>query len=190
MKLTFRLISFLLALSSFSSLSGQTEYGETLKSRLYLGGTFSLQFGTITNFDVSPMIGYNINRYFSAGVGATYMFYSYRDQFQSYKSHFYGGRVFGRIVPLPQFLPGFFLHTEYETINNERYAQETPNSPYVLTRVWTPAFLAGIGFRQKAGENSYFTINLLYNISDDGTYQGTIYQNVIIPRIGFIYGFY
>jgi long-subunit fatty acid transport protein len=57
----------------------QTEYGETLKSRLYVGGNFGLGFGTLTSIDVSPMIGYNINRHFSGGVGATYMYYSYRN---------------------------------------------------------------------------------------------------------------
>ena len=44
----------------------QTEYGETLKSKLYVGATFGLGFGTYTNIDVSPMIGYNINRHFSS----------------------------------------------------------------------------------------------------------------------------
>ena len=55
-------------------LNAQTEYGETFTSRLYVGGIFGLGLGTFTSIDVSPLIGYNFNRFSFAGVGATYMY--------------------------------------------------------------------------------------------------------------------
>lgn len=170
--------------------NSQTEYGETLKSRLYVGGTFGLGIGTVTNIDISPMVGFNINRHFSAGLGTTYMFYSYRYGSINYSSHFYGGRVFGRIVPLPDQLPSIFLHGEYETINNEREIQEDFNSPYILKRTWTPALLIGAGFKQQAGNNSFFTATILYNAIDDGTSANTIYGGPLVYRVGFIFGLY
>lgn len=170
-----------------SQLYSQTDYGETLKSRLYVGGTFGLGFGTYTNIDLSPMIGYNINRHLSGGVGATYMFYSYRYGSESIRGNFYGGRVFTRIAPLPDQLPGLFIHGEYESINNERYV---PSNIFSLTRAWTPAVLIGAGFKQQAGTNSFFTVSVLFNALDDGTQESTIYGGPLIYRVGFIFGLY
>ena len=184
-------ILLFISLSFFGKIAhSQTDYGDTFKSHLYVGGTFGLGFGTNTNIDVSPLVGYNINRHFSAGLGMTYMFYAYRMGTESYRGHFYGGRVFTRILPLPDQLPGLFLHAELESINNERYIQKYVNSPFVLDRVWTPALLVGAGFKQQAGNNSYFTISILYNVLGDGTITSSIYGGPLIPRIGFIYGLY
>jgi hypothetical protein len=185
-----RSIILLLTFALSGSIQAQTEYGETFKSRLYVGGNFGLQFGSLTSIDLSPFVGYNINRHFSAGLGMTYMFYSYRFANVNYRSSFYGGRIFTRIRPLPDQLPGLFLHGEYESINNERYVQKDPNSPYVLARAWTPAVLAGLGFRQQAGTNSFFTISILYNVLDDGTAQSSVYGGPLIYRVGFVFGLY
>lgn len=184
------LIGLLLLVSTNTSILAQTEFGETFKSRLYVGGTFGLSLGNTTSIDLSPMAGYNINRYFSAGIGTSYMFYSYNQPGQDYRTSFYGGRFFARAVPLPDVLPGLFLHVEYESINNERYTQDDPFGPIVLRRAWTPALLVGPGFRQQAGENSFFTLSLYYNLSDDGTPSSSIYNGPIIYRIGLIFGLY
>ena len=185
-----RLIALICTFLFSLNTQAQTEYGETIKSKLFVGSTFSLGFGTYTNVDISPMIGYNINRYFSAGLGATYMFYSYNNGAERIQGNFYGGRIFSRIMPLPDLLPGIFLHGEMESINNERYIAINPNTFPVLTRTWTPAVLVGAGFRQKAGNNSYFTVSILYNLSDDGTSASTIYNGPLIYRVGFILGLY
>ena len=177
----FRLLLLIICLFSVN-LKAQTDYGETVKSRLYVGGTFGLSIGTSSNIDLSPMVGYNINRHLSGGVGMTYMFYSYRNGSESIRGNFYGGRIFTRILPLPDLLPGIFLHGELESINNDI----NPLPP----RVWTPAVLVGAGFRQQAGTNSYFTVSVLYNALDDGTIESTIYGGPLIYRVGFIFGLY
>ena len=185
-----RLIALFFTFLYSLNTQAQTEYGETLKSKLYLGATFGLGFGTYTNIDVSPMIGYNINRHFSAGLGMTYMYYSYRYGNERIQGNFYGGRIFTRILPLPDLMPGIFLHGELESINNERYITVNPALNPVLARVWTPALLVGAGFRQKAGNNSYFTVSLLYNTSYNGTAESSIYSGPLIYRVGFILGLY
>jgi len=172
---------------SVSSLKSQTEYGETFKSRIYVGSTFALNLGSYTSLDISPMAGYNFNRYLSAGVGFSYIFYSIRYPSFSQRASFYGTRVFGRAVPFPDALPGLFVHTEAESINNEQYTQVS--NAVVLKRVWTPAYFLGAGFRQKVGNNSYFTISLLFNLADDGI-KPTVYSNIIVYRIGFIVGLF
>lgn len=170
------------------SIHAQTEYGETFKSRLYAGGNFGLGFGTFTSIDISPLVGYNINRYFSAGVGASYMFYSYRiNPNESERASFYGFRTFGRIVPLPDILPNIFLHGELESINNERWVENVFGA-YEFRRTWTPAIPVGVGFRQMAGENSFFNVTILWNLLDDGTQASSIYGGPLIYRVGFIFG--
>jgi hypothetical protein len=181
----------LLSICFFSiNLNAQTDYGETLKSRLYVGGTFGLSIGSISYIDLSPMVGYNINRYLSGGVGMTYMFYSERNGSESIRRNFYGGRIFTRILPLPDLLPGIFLHGELESINNERYIKKNNSTNPELARAWTPAVLVGAGFRQQAGTNSYFTVSVLYNTLDDGTEESTFYDGPLIYRVGFILGLY
>lgn len=176
--------------STTSHLFAQTEYGESLKSRLFFGGTFGLGLGTVTNIDLSPMAGYNINRYFSGGLGITYMFYSFNQPGQDYRTSFYGTRLFARAVPLPDLFPGIFVHAEYELMNNERFVQEDPFGPVVLKRAWTPAILVGPGYRSNIGTNSFFTLSLYFNLMDDGTPQSSIYGGPIVYRIGFIFGLY
>lgn len=189
MKISFLRCIFALLLLMPLGTQAQTEYGETLVSRLYAGGNFGLGFGTLTSIDVSPMIGYNINRHFSGGVGATYMYYSYRNYTgQSERASFYGGRIFGRIVPLPDMLPNIFLHGEIESINNERWV-ENEFGAFEFKRAWTPAVPVGAGFKQMAGENSFFSITILWNLLDDGTQASSIYGGPLLYRVGFIFGF-
>lgn len=187
---TYIICCFLSGFVSIPTLIAQTNYGEDFKSRLYVGGTFGLGLGTVTNIDLSPMVGYNINDYFSGGFGMTYMFYSYNQPGQDVRTSFYGGRLFLRSVPLPQTLPGLYLHAEIEHISNQRYIANPVTGLYSLKRAWTPGILVGPGFRQQAGSNSYFTIGLYYNVLDNGSAESSIYNGPIIYRIGFIFGLY
>lgn len=168
-------------------LHAQTQYGETHRSRIYTGGNFGLGFGTFTQIDLSPLVGYNFTPVLSAGLGTTWMYYSYRYGNVSERASFYGGRVFTRLVPLPEIMPAIFLHAEFETINNERWI-ENDLGMFELKRTWTPAVHIGPGFRQQAGENSYFTFTVLWNLLDDGTSQSTIYGGPLNYRVGFIFG--
>lgn len=185
-KILFCLLIFGLPSISFS----QTEFGETFGSRLYVGGNFGLGFGTFTSIDISPLAGYNFNRVFSAGIGGTYMYYQYRLYAgSSVRAFFYGARVFARAVPLPEILPNIFLHGEYESINNEREV-EGPIGNFEFKRTWTPAVPIGLGLRQPAGENSFFTIMVLWNMLDDGTQASSVYGGPLIYRVGLIVGLY
>lgn len=169
----------------------QTEFGETPKSRIFLGSTFRLgisNFGSL--IELSPYAGYNINRFVAAGVGPSYTFYSERFQNQSYRTHYFGGRGFIRILPLPDRLPALFLTAELETINNEYFFQDPISFEIKRGRRWTPAYLVGGGFRQKTGSNSYFTISLLFNLADNGTPESTIYGGPLVYRVGYMFGLY
>jgi hypothetical protein len=173
------------------TVKGQTEFGETPKSKIFIGSTFRLgisNFGSL--IELSPYVGYNLNRYFSAGVGPSYTFYSERYLGQSYRTHYYGVRGFIRILPAPERLPGLFLASEIETISNEYFYQDPINFDVIKGRRWTPAYLVGAGFRQKTGNNSYFTVSILYNLADNGSLESTIYGGPLVYRVGFMFGLY
>src|SRR5665811_1222309 len=86
------LILALLVFISFSVIYGQKtseercpfdqkekEESPPFKERLFYGGSFGLQFGTITDIQVSPVIGYWLLPRLNVAVGPDYRYY--KDQF-------------------------------------------------------------------------------------------------------------
>jgi hypothetical protein len=147
---------------------------KNFKDRLFTGGNIGLQFGTVTFIDVSPLIGYRITDKISAGVGATYQYYRYKDRFYDFSTNVYGGRVFGRYF----FTEYLFGHAEYEYLNLEAF-------DFFRRRVDVNSVLVGAGYFQRFSENSGVTAMLLYNFTED---RYTPYINPIF-RIGFNIGF-
>ena len=143
-------------------------------NKLFYGGNLGLQFGTVTFIDVSPLIGYKITTKISAGIGATYEYYHYKDRYYDIETNVYGGRLFGRYY----FTKTFFAHGEYEYLNLQAFDYGYPH------RIGINSFLAGGGYIQRFGRNSAFVAMILYNFTP------TIYtpENPII-RLGVNIGF-
>lgn len=177
-------ISILLLCLSMN-LYGQTYFGDTFKSRVYVGGNFGLNFGTITMLDVSPMGGFNLTERLSAGVGLSYIYFSDNRFVPSLRFNMLGGRTFARFLIADQ----FFLHAEYERMSYKDLVFEPGSTVGVMKRVWVPAIPVGIGYRSQIGANSFFTINLLYDVlSRDNV--NTLYPGGLLYRMGFIIGLY
>jgi hypothetical protein len=154
----------------------QTKDKVPFKDRIYFGGNLGLQFGTQTYIDISPLVGYKITEKLSAGIGATYIYYSYKDRYFSYKTNIYGGRIFGRYF----FTDNLFAHTEVELINMELF--DNVRYDYYRKNILSP--LVGGGYIQRFSENSGVYIMLLLNLNDSAE---SPYSNPII-RIGFNIG--
>lgn len=171
----------------------QTEFGETPRSRIFFGGDFRLavtSFGSI--LDLNPFAGYNLNQYISVSAGPSYIFYSERTpgMSQSYRTSFYGGRTFIRIRPFPERLPSIYFQGETQLINSILYSYNS-NFEIVKDRVWNPYVLGGIGFRQQASENAFFTFTLLFNfLKEDGSEYSYLNGNPLSYRVGFIIGMF
>lgn len=173
------LVCFLLvSLVSFSQQqdvqSPQPKPLESFGEKLYFGGNLGAQFGSSTIFEASPLIGYHLTDDVSVGIGATYLYYS--EQFLNYKfsTNVYGGRVFARYIVYED----FFVHGEDEILNIENF--DFPGRRTTINNL-----LAGIGYRQSAGDNSSMVIMALWNFTDA---KYSPYQNPII-RVGFNVGF-
>lgn len=145
----------------------------SLADKIFWGGNFSIQFGTITLVDASPLIGYKITDKLVAGVGGTYIYYRYQDRTYNFTTDVYGGRVFGRYY----ILENLFAHGEYEILNLERF-------DFADRRINIESILVGGGYRMEAGPNSFFSIMGLWNLND--SYYSP-YMNPII-RVGFTVG--
>jgi hypothetical protein len=147
---------------------------ERFIDRLFTGGNLGAQFGTVTFVDVSPLLGYRITDKISAGIGATYQYYHYKDKFYDFETNVYGGRGFGRYL----FTDYLFGHAEYEYLNLEAF-------DFKRRRVDVGSLLAGGGYIQRIGNNAFLVAMILYNFTES-VY--TPYSNPII-RIGFNIGF-
>ncbi len=133
-----RLILFLLICSTgLTSLAQDKEASNSLEGvpfsqRLYTGGDLGFSFGNITFVNINPIVGYRIDKKWSAGISAKYIYY--RERFPEYNWEYsnsmYGGSVFTRYLIGNSFL----AHAEFEAVNAE--VREFLST--TLTRKWVP----------------------------------------------------
>jgi hypothetical protein len=153
-----------------------------LRERLFYGGNFGLQFGTITNIQVAPVIGLWVRPRIAVAVGPEYQYFKYKDPYGDvYKSNSYGGKAYTEIVVIQninKFLPlgantGIFLHLEDELLNVD---WETAGN-----RVAVNTIFGGVGLSQQIGRRSSVNIIFLWVLDDSGY---AMYNNPDI-RISF-----
>lgn len=178
--------SALLLVFSLSSLSQyDPDYGDDdsedlsglpFKERLYTGGNFWANFGTFTNVEISPMLGYRLTNSYSVGIGAKYNYFSDRRFNPAFTSSIYGGSVFTRY----KFFRNFIAHAELEMLNTNDF-----NTIPSTRRVWVPIGLVGGGYTANG-----FQILALYDLVDDpnNPYLGTFgADSRLYLRVGFLF---
>lgn len=153
--------------------------GTPFKERIYFGGNMGLNFGNITVVNIAPIMGYNLNKKLSVGLGAKYIYYRERyDQYNwDYSTSFYGGSVFSKYILSESFL----LHAEFEALNSEVREFLSTTS----TRKWVPMGFVGAGYKKALGGKSYFQVLALYDVinSPYSPYQGQYIFGRNIPVI-------
>ncbi len=135
--------------------------------RLFFGGSFGLQFGSITNIEVSPVVGYWVLPRLAVAAGPNYRFY--KDPLG--RTYIYGGRVYTEIVviqDLNSIIPlglnfGFFLHAEDELLSLESGFWKIP--PYPSDRFYLNTCLAGVGMSQPMGRRSSMNLMVLWALN-------------------------
>jgi hypothetical protein len=146
-----------------------------LKERLYFGGNFGLQVGTITMIDLSPLVGVMITPKLSGGVGTTFQYYK-DSRFQGSGGASYGGRIFGRY----NIFPRIFTQVEYESINWRTYDY----SDDVFRRTWSNALFVGGGYFVPFGPRGGANFTFLYDILHDN--RNSYYAEPYVIRVGFV----
>lgn len=154
-----------------------------LRERLFFGGSFGLQFGTLTNIQVSPVVGLWLLPRLAIAAGPDFTYYKFYDN----KTTLYGGKAYTQFVvvqDLNNVLPlgvhtGIFLHLEDELLNLESAYWKDP--PFSSERFWVNTLLFGGGLSQQLGRRSSMNIIVLWALHDSGY---AIYNNPEI-RVSF-----
>jgi len=178
---------FILLIISFSDLYGQNTRDEKppFKERLFYGGNLGLQFGTITDIEISPLIGIWVLPRIGIAAGPSYRYY--KDPID--RTSIYGGITYiqfiflqdlNNIIPLGLHA-GLFLQAEYELLSLESTFFKI--APYDTGRFLTGTALIGGGMSQYISQRSSLNLSLLWALNDAGY---GIYSNPEI-RITFIF---
>lgn len=183
-KIVLIIFLFILMPSAFSQ-SGEKP---TPWQRLFWGGNLGLQLGTVTDIDISPLVGYRLTPRLSAGVGVKYEYY--HDSYDNLETCIYGGNLFANytvIKDISKILPlntnsGIYFHGEYEALSLDK--RIFGNYPVDSQgRFISNNFLAGLGIKQPIGERSSFNILILWNLTEG---VNSPYSSPVI-RFGFMF---
>lgn len=190
---------FLLAFLSFSVISAQQSKEDQfpydqdnkkatppIKERLFYGGSFGLMLGTVTDIQVSPVVGFWVLPRVAVAVGPTYRYY--KDQID--RTALYGGRSYLQLVVIQDLNSllkigghtGIFLHVEDELLSLKTSFWKNP-PPYKTDRFYVNTMLAGAGLSQQIGRRSSLDFMVLWPLNE------SIYEIYSKPeiRISFIF---
>ena len=177
--------TILLLFASVSITSGQKSREEPppLKERLFFGGNFGLQFGTITDIQISPVIGLWVLPRLAVAVGPNYRFYKYYHE----STNLYGGKGYIQFVvikDISSIIPvgtniGVFLHVEDELLSLESSFWKDP--PITSDRFYINTLLAGGGISQQIGRRSSLNLMVLWALNES---EYDVYSNPEI-RVSF-----
>lgn len=164
--------TLLLLLLSLETVSAQRtrEAPPPVSQRLFFGGNLGLQFGTITDIQVAPVIGIWLLPRLAVAVGPNYRYYKYQKE----TTAIYGGKSYMQFVVIKNistFLPigantGIFLQIEDELLSLESSFWKNP--PVFSERFNINTVLGGGGISQQIGRRSSMDITLLWTLNDPG----------------------
>ena len=141
--------------------SGQTSGGN--QDRVHYGGSLGLSIGNgFTNIVVAPSVIYDVNDYFSAGVGLQGSYVNFKNNFESY---IYGASLIGLVNPIDEIQ----LSAELEQLR----VNTTFNDNY-KDNFWNTALFLGVGY-----QTNHVTIGVRYNVLFDA--KKSVYNEAFMP---------
>lgn len=187
-----RIFTVLFILSiSFTAVLAQKAKNQVppLKERLFYGGSLGLQLGTVTDIDVSPVIGLWLLPRINVAAGPKYRFF--KDPVD--RTDIYGLRAYTQfffvkdidnIIPLNVHL-GFFLHAEDELLSLQSAFWQAP--PNDTKRIYRNTALAGVGISEPIGMRASINIMVLWPLND--SFSGLLGRLYSEPEIRFSFTF-
>ena len=138
-----------------------------LRERIFYGGSFGLQIGTITNIEFAPVIGLWVLPRLNIAAGPNYRFY--KDPLG--RTDIFGGRVYtefalirdvNSIIPVGLNL-GIFVHfeDEYLSLDPEFWQIQTSSARYNVNTL-----LIGPGISQPVGRRSSINMMVLWALNE------------------------
>ena len=157
--------------------------------RIFFGGNFGLLFGTITDIEISPLVGYYITPRLAAGLGGRFEYLKNKGYVIQYETTIYGGSLFSRYIVIRDIgqginvglNTGIFAQAEYEMLSlDKEYFNPYTSEP---GRFLEHSVLVGGGIIQPIGRRSALLFTILYNLNESSH---SPYSNPII-RLGFTF---
>ncbi len=159
-------------------MTSQSLKDEPLNKRFYLGGTFQVIRETPTSLDLSPQLGYKLNKKLRLGIGGTYRIKLDKDYWNQWGNYeVFGGRLFAEYDVL-----WLFVHGEYERMSN--LIEQTNSDGY--QRVTANSAFLGLGKDLKLKGKLTGSIMLLYNFLHDA--DTSPYDKPFVFRFGVNFG--
>ncbi|MFV2060001.1 MAG: hypothetical protein ACC653_04905 [Gammaproteobacteria bacterium] len=155
---------------------------QSAKSPWFYGGGLAISFGDVEYYEISPMIGYNLNPKTAVGVSFLYRYRKDERYSQSYSTTDYGATLFGRY----NLTPSFYLQAEYEYIDYE-FAILSGVNVARTERDTFGSLLAGAGIQKSLGGNASLYFTALYNFNYDDP--DSPYTEPVTIRFGIGVGF-
>lgn len=146
-----------------------TRQAPPFKERLFFGGNFGLQVGSLTDIQVAPVVGFWVLPRVALAVGPDYRFYS----FYKNSTHLYGGKGYVELTLLRNInsvIPigantDIIAHLEDEMLSLESAFFKDP--PFTSKRFLTNTILAGGGLSQQIGKRSSLNIIVLWAVTEE-----------------------
>jgi hypothetical protein len=156
-----------------------------LSERIFYGGSFGLQFGSITNIQVSPVVGLWVRPRLTVAVGPEYTYYKDPGNATS----IYGANVYTQFFVIQDLNNvvklglhyGFFAMAEDELLSLKSSFWKDP--PFNSDRFYTNTFMVGGGISQPLGQRSAINLMVLWPLEPP---QYGFYSNPEI-RFNFIF---
>lgn len=150
--------------------------GESLWERLVIGGNFNISKTNPLNVDISPALGYKINKLFEVGVTGCY-----RSQFKADKygvnsqtgKEVYGYSAFANHM----FFKNFFAYMEAERMRTTTMSAEVPK------REWKQTLLIGVGRKFNVAKWLEMQALVLFNVLHDN--EDGLYNSPVVFKTGF-----
>jgi hypothetical protein len=163
---------FFFCLNAFCQDSTRIQKPQTPKSEFWkkvrFGGGLGLNFGNnATSVSIAPSAIYQVNKYFSTGVGLQGSYVSFKN---AYKSYIYGGSLIGLVNPIEEVQ----LSVDLEQLR----VNTTFDSSYSIpeTSKWNTALFLGVGY-----VSNYVTFGVKYNVLYKKT--DNVYGEAFMPFI-------
>jgi hypothetical protein len=165
-------VAFIFCFNVNAQDSNRVQKPKTPKSEFWkkvrFGGGLGLNFGNnATSVSIAPSAIYQVNKYFSTGVGLQGSYVSFKD---SYKSYIYGGSLIGLVNPIEEVQ--LSLDLEQLRVNT------TFDSSFSIpsTNRWNTALFLGAGY-----VSNYVTFGVKYNVLYKKT--DNVYGEAFMPFI-------
>ena len=168
------------------------------RSRVFIGGTFGLSFGTYTFINISPQVGYRFSNLFAAGIGINGQYSQYTEKYNGdvisrEEYGVMGMSLFGRLYPIQQAFISIQPELNYIWGNRKVYTPYYPvDSKSSLNGKIIPSLLLGAGAVLPTGKGGGGLMIMaqydLLNTAGDNVNPGTPYGSNIFFSIGFSTG--